>query len=278
MRLRPASLAAGLVAALALSGTPTLRAQAPRADFSGSWALKDEKPGASEGEPPLEVIVNASELAIEDDGGTLRVTYPAGRKRIFFLDGQERTLDDGGGPAKVIAKRSGASVSVFSKWANGRALVENWELKASPRRLTVSGKATGRQSTRYERSYEVAPPKPTPTPTPTAAPEASPSASGPAPVTTPGARPECSVHPPKRTDRADLARMAKISLHDAETRATAAVAPKRPASIITSDVEVDERGCLVWPIDMRFAGEKGVWEVVIDAGNGNVLSSGVVTE
>jgi hypothetical protein len=66
--------------------------------------------------------------------------------------------------------------------------------------------------------------------------------------------------------------MAKLSSSDASARATASVAPKRVASVISSDPEVDG-GCLVWPFDLRIEGEKGVLEVLIDAGDGKVLVS-----
>jgi hypothetical protein len=32
-------------------------------------------------------------------------------------------------------------------------------------------------------------------------------------------------------------------------------------------------GCLVWPLDLRLEGKAGVQEVLIDAGDGKVLSS-----
>jgi len=66
--------------------------------------------------------------------------------------------------------------------------------------------------------------------------------------------------------------MAKISLSDAQSRAVASVAPRRVRGVISSDPEVDD-GCLVWPFDLRLEGEQGVLEVLIDAGDGKVLSS-----
>ncbi len=41
---------------------------------------------------------------------------------------------------------------------------------------------------------------------------------------------------------------------------------------MSSDPEVNE-GCLVWPLDLRIEGKSGVLEVLIDAGDGKVLSS-----
>ena len=50
------------------------------------------------------------------------------------------------------------------------------------------------------------------------------------------------------------------------------MAPLNVLSVISSDVEVDE-GCLVWPFDLRLHDKKGVQEVLVDAGDGKVLSS-----
>jgi uncharacterized membrane protein YkoI len=67
--------------------------------------------------------------------------------------------------------------------------------------------------------------------------------------------------------------MAKISGMDAEKKAVSSIPPPAKVnSVISSDVEVDD-GCLVYPIDLRLEGKKGVQEVLIDAGNGNVISS-----
>ncbi|HQR45411.1 MAG TPA: PepSY domain-containing protein, partial [Thermoanaerobaculia bacterium] len=82
----------------------------------------------------------------------------------------------------------------------------------------------------------------------------------------------CSIRPPRGTAPAELRRMAKIALADATARATAAVAPKRVPGVSSSDPEVND-GCLVWPFDLRLDGEKGVLEVLIDAGDGKVLSA-----
>lgn len=84
-------------------------------------------------------------------------------------------------------------------------------------------------------------------------------------------KPECSIHPPKRATPAELARLAKITMADAEARAVASVAPEKPSSIVSSDLEVED-GCLVWSFDLRFRGKAGFQEVVVDAGDGKVLS------
>jgi uncharacterized protein (TIGR02246 family) len=66
--------------------------------------------------------------------------------------------------------------------------------------------------------------------------------------------------------------MAKVTATDAEARAVAFVAPDKVTSIIASGVEV-VNGCLAWPLDLRFANKGGVTEVVVDAGDGRILSS-----
>jgi hypothetical protein len=257
-----------------------------RADFSGAWALD---PKASEApreerlanvldpavDVPLEVTSSAGRIVVADDGATLRVDYPSGRKRVFFLDGEERELDDGDGPAKVTAKRSGASgerITVSSWWSSAKALTEMWELFASQHRLAVTAKVKGRRSFGYKRVYGPAPPEPptpTPSPTPTPLPEiVGPAAPPPAAIR----RTDCSIRPPRGASAEELAGLAKISLADAEKRAAASVAPEKVTSVISSDVEVDD-GCLVFPLDLRLAGKKGVQEVLIDAGDGKVLSS-----
>lgn len=285
-----------------------------RADFSGRWALKEEVgdkpveepakngvtfPGGEAGEGgrsrgrssggrsgggiaglPLEAVGDARRLAIADDGFAVRIEYPTGRKRVLYTDGEERELDDGDGPAKVIANRKGAhgeTIVVSSSWSEGSTLAEVWNVGANPGRLTITGKTGGVRTYRYTRIYEPAPDPPLPSPTPAGV------RSAPAPTLTPspapvpseaaaGMKPECSIRPPRLTSPGDLRRLARISAADAEARAVASAAPKKVASIISSDVEVDD-GCLVWPFDLRLTDEKGVLEVLIDAGDGKVLSS-----
>jgi uncharacterized protein (TIGR02246 family) len=66
--------------------------------------------------------------------------------------------------------------------------------------------------------------------------------------------------------------MAKVTSKDAEARAIASVAPDKVTSIMSSGVEV-VNGCLAWPFDLRFANKGGVQEVMVDAGDGRILSS-----
>lgn len=298
-------LLAPLVALLAASGvSPSAAAdQAPRPAFTGSWALArqtgddpfkgaaDKPSGSSEGQGwpgslgsaldsvPLEALVDARFLSVVDDGAVLRVTYSATRTRTFFGDGEERMLDDGDGPARVIAKRKGAAgerITVSTRWSSGRSLSETWELSASPRRLTVTGKASGREPYRYVRVYEPAPDRPTPTPTPTAAPVPATPTPGPArearPAQPPAGMAACSIRPPRGSSQEELARLAKIRPVEAERRALASVAPLKVSSVVSSEVEVDE-GCLVYLYDLRLPDKGGVQEVFVDAGDGKILAS-----
>jgi uncharacterized protein (TIGR02246 family) len=85
-------------------------------------------------------------------------------------------------------------------------------------------------------------------------------------------KPECSIRPSRGTPPDELSRMAKINERDAEARAVASVAPDKVASIISSEVEV-VNGCLAWPFDLHFANKGGLQEVIVDAGDGKILSS-----
>jgi hypothetical protein len=241
---------------------------------------------------PLEVIQDMRRLVVEEEGGNIRVAYLSGRKRILYPDGVERQLDDGDGPAKTTTTRKGATLVVSSKWPRGNGLTETWQILPSPRRLVITTKVKGRSSFTYKRTYEPAQPvqpaaqDPTPTPTPAARltpdsaldwavsmPPPTPVRSAtPAVTTTRVEKPPCSIRPPRGASGEELARMAKLTRREAEAKATASVAPAKVSSIISSDVEVHE-GCLVFPFDLRLPERGGVQEVMIDAGNGNLISS-----
>lgn len=231
---------------------------------------------------PLEASGDVRLVAIVDEGSRLRLDYVSGRKRLFFLDGEERELDDGDGPAKVIARKSGEGrITVSSRWPRSKGLTESWELLSNPPRILVTGKVKGRRSFTYRRLYVPAPPSPPPT-APSAAsgsanqPRETSTAS--APVSAPAipvpraTLSECSIRPAKGTSSSDLVRQARITQADAAARATTFMAPAKPSSVISSDVEVYE-GCLVWSFVMRFAEKKGVQEVMVDAGDGQVVFS-----
>jgi uncharacterized membrane protein YkoI len=81
----------------------------------------------------------------------------------------------------------------------------------------------------------------------------------------------CSIHPAKGMSGSQLAALAQVSQAEAEKTAVARIGGKKGVSIVGAELE-SEHGCLIWTFDLRIAGESGVQEVHIDAGNGNVLS------
>ncbi len=231
---------------------------------------------------PLEVMTDARRLVVTDDGGTFRAVYPSGRTRTFVTDGRKRYLDDGDGRADVTARRKGGTITVSSEWFRGYKLRETWELRASPRRLVVTGKVRGRESQEYSRTYEPGRPGDT-------VPEAAGASATPAPGATPAAETpaapapepappvvdrlaECSVRAPRHASPEELARLVRVSQEAAGKVAVASVAPLRATDVMSSDVEPFE-GCLVWPFTLRLQGKKGVQEVFVDAGDGKVVRS-----
>lgn len=85
-------------------------------------------------------------------------------------------------------------------------------------------------------------------------------------------KPDCSIRPPRGTGQDELRRLAKISSKDAEARAILSVAPNKVNAVMSSGVEV-VHGCLAYPFDLRFANKGGIQEVMVDAGDGKILSS-----
>ncbi len=241
--------------------------------------------GSGLGDSAYQLLEDERRLVVADEGETVRITRVGGKKRVLYPDGEERELDDGEGPAAVTAKRKGASgerIVVSSKWPTGRSASETWELLSSPRRLLVTTKVSSRKSFTVKRLYDPAPdgpPKAVPLATPatpqvaTAAPPVEPIAPA-APAVPPAGMAKCSVRPARGATAAELARLANISQAAAERRALDFVAPKKPVSVITGEVEVYE-GCLVWTFFLRFGDTKGVQEIAVDAGDGKLLTSEV---
>lgn len=82
----------------------------------------------------------------------------------------------------------------------------------------------------------------------------------------------CTIHPPKNAPDSELTRLAKVSAADAEKAALSGFSNfASQATIASAELEV-ERGCLLYSLDVRVAGQKGVEEVLVDAGTGKVLS------
>jgi hypothetical protein len=87
----------------------------------------------------------------------------------------------------------------------------------------------------------------------------------------------CTIRPPKTAAKKDLAGMARIPEADAKRAALAALAAAQKTTVEESELEV-EHGCLVYSFDIRVAGEKGIREVLVDAGDGKVLKTEHETE
>jgi hypothetical protein len=83
---------------------------------------------------------------------------------------------------------------------------------------------------------------------------------------------DCSIKPPKGTVKTALPGLAKVSQADALKTALASKGVPTWASVAESELEV-ESGCLVWSFDLLLPEKPGVQEVMIDAGNGKLLSS-----
>ncbi len=82
----------------------------------------------------------------------------------------------------------------------------------------------------------------------------------------------CSVHPPRHATKADLARLATVSRADAEHIAREALGRTKEISVASAGLEVEDR-CLVWSFDLEVEGTSGVAELLVDAGDGKLLSS-----
>lgn len=90
-------------------------------------------------------------------------------------------------------------------------------------------------------------------------------------LSSPEAADACTIHPKKGTPKAALTKLAQFSLADAERVARARLDNRGEISVVSAELE-EERGCLLWSFDLRVAGEAGIAEVQVDAGDGRVLS------
>jgi Peptidase propeptide and YPEB domain len=82
---------------------------------------------------------------------------------------------------------------------------------------------------------------------------------------------QCSVHVAKGTAAAKLPQLAKVSKEQAEKIAIGAVGSSARPTASEGELEV-EHECLVYSFDLQVPGQAGVEEVMVDAGNGKVLS------
>ncbi|MDB6083259.1 MAG: PepSY domain protein [Gammaproteobacteria bacterium] len=81
----------------------------------------------------------------------------------------------------------------------------------------------------------------------------------------------CTIHPAKGLSDAQLGNLAKLSQADAEKIAVSRFQGKGAVSIASAELEAEHR-CLIWSFDLHVAGESGVQEIQVDAGDGSVLS------
>lgn len=79
---------------------------------------------------------------------------------------------------------------------------------------------------------------------------------------------DCAIHPAK--DVRNLSALAKVSMADARAAALKALNAPSDAKA-KGELEV-EFGCLLYSFDVKLAGKSGVEELMIDAGDGKVLS------
>jgi len=85
--------------------------------------------------------------------------------------------------------------------------------------------------------------------------------------------PTCTIQASKDEKKEDLA--AKARIQEAEARAFALNAVGAlPGKAVVKESELEvENGCLVYSVDIRVEGERGVREVLVDAGDGKILKT-----
>ena len=91
-------------------------------------------------------------------------------------------------------------------------------------------------------------------------------------ATASAAPPTCTLHPKKGATKEELTAMAKVTQADAQKTALASFKDLSKVTVKEAELEA-EHGCLVYSFDIEVAGNTGVQEVQIDAGDGKLLSS-----
>ena len=81
---------------------------------------------------------------------------------------------------------------------------------------------------------------------------------------------QCTIHPPKGSSDSALTKLATITPEIALAKAKA-VFPRKNVTVKSFELE-SESGCLVYSFDVVVPGKAGIDEVLLDAGNGAVLS------
>ena len=82
----------------------------------------------------------------------------------------------------------------------------------------------------------------------------------------------CSIRPPKNATKSELARLATLSRPDAEKIARETLGRAKDVSVTDAGLEVEDT-CLVWSFELEVKGTPGVAAILVDAGDGKVLSS-----
>lgn len=82
----------------------------------------------------------------------------------------------------------------------------------------------------------------------------------------------CAIHPKKGATKEKLAAIAKVTQADAQKAALASFKDPSKATVKEAELEA-EHGCLIYSFDIEVAGQTGIQEIQVDAGNGKVLSS-----
>jgi uncharacterized membrane protein YkoI len=81
---------------------------------------------------------------------------------------------------------------------------------------------------------------------------------------------KCSIHPTKGASASALRSLAKISMEQARATALSTI-EKKPSKVVEEELEAED-GCLVYSFDIQVTGISGVEEVLVDAGNGSIVS------
>lgn len=81
----------------------------------------------------------------------------------------------------------------------------------------------------------------------------------------------CTIHPKKGTPASSLPALTKVSLAEAQKTALGGIKAPPDSTVAEGELEI-EHGCLVYSFDIRVPGHSGIEEVMVDPGNGKVLS------
>lgn len=148
-----------------------------RGGFGGGSRGGDGGGGRGETEfsgTPNELLWDVHHLVVTDGlekDPRFVVEMGDGSKRVLYTDGRKVEDEQATGVTKIQTKRKGGKVVVDTEYANGREVVETWEVLANPRLLVVTTKISGKRGKfTFKRVWD---PEPVRTPPATAAPATS---------------------------------------------------------------------------------------------------------